>query len=114
MLIAAALAVTAVAPATAQSPKPPKNVLFGGGVIGSQRDPQHLDVQYTQVRIAKDAKTLTFFGDYREMCDGGLIAGSSIVSQAGFNGDLDPRFCPGERRRSVDVCIPEAVSEGVA
>jgi len=37
-----------------------------------------------------------------------------ILSQAGFNGDLDPRFCPGERRRSVDVCIPEAVSEGVA
>ena len=35
------------------------------------------------------------------------------VSQAGFDGDLDPRFRPGERRPSPDV-YPEEVPAGVA
>ncbi len=49
-----------------------------------------------------------------EDIDGALVAGKGPpLSQAGFDGDLDPRFRPGERRPSPDV-YTEEVPRGVA
>src|SRR4051812_45883781 len=79
---ALALAMTAAVPAVATSPKPVNGGLYGGGVMGAKNTKNPLDVQYTQVRIAKNGKSLTFFGDWRLPCpDGNNIGGAGFQAK---------------------------------
>src|SRR3954468_12271762 len=80
LLLATGLALVAL-PATSLATTPPAGALFGGGAIG----PEYLttstyDVTWVNARVAKDQKTVRFYGDVDLKC--GTEAGVFVLTSA--------------------------------
>ena len=70
VLLAAAVALFAL-PAEVFAVTPPAGALFGGGAIGATYDPTSVhDVTWVGIRMSKDRKRLTFYGDVDLVCSG--------------------------------------------
>jgi hypothetical protein len=72
---AGALAVGAPS-ATAFVPK--QGALLGGGRVGAVRTPNHLDVDFTTLRVSRDGKSLHFYGDWPAICGDGRVVTANI------------------------------------
>jgi hypothetical protein len=77
-LLAGGIAYTAVAASDAFVPK--KYALLGGGVLGAQRTTTHADVSWVTIRVAKDGKSVHFYGDN---LTGACSGGQAPISTAG-------------------------------
>lgn len=114
-LALAALAACLAAPAPALA-LPAGAAVLSGGSIGTRFDPPHISNRFTQVRLAADGSSLTFYGDWQVRCggdrrdavaikatdvaiapDGGFVAtgtlkGSSIYGSQEGNFSISGRF----------------------
>ena len=57
---------------------PKQGALLGGGRVGPARTPNHLDVDFTTIRISEDGKSLHFYGDWPALCGDGRSVTANV------------------------------------